>query len=134
MLLKLPIIFIATYLIVSLLQFVASLDGIMYFFGLHWIFSIFAALLLLFIPAIGPLAGVYGAVQVWGWPVWAALLLFFWPYIMYGIMLSLGVTTSFFVWKNAFKPFNHKKNKYIEPEYTVKESPQEIKPFYIEKK
>ncbi len=136
MLLRLPLIFAISYLIVTLLQFVAALDGIMHFFGLHWIFAIFAAFLLALIPAVGPLAGVYGAVQVWGWPAWAAILLFFWPYVLYAVMLSLGITTSFIFWKKTFAPFRHTAPKDIEPEYTVKND-EEDRPdvtIYIERK
>ncbi|MGN0905209.1 MAG: hypothetical protein ACI4PW_08645 [Alphaproteobacteria bacterium] len=122
MLLKLPLIFIVSFIVVSLLQLVASIDGIMYFFGIHWFLAIIAAAALLFIPGVGPLAGVYGAVKVWGWPIWGALVLFFWPYILYGLMLSLGMTTSFFMWKRMFAPFerNHPATD-IEPDYEVRE-------------
>ena len=133
--LKLPVIFAISYLLHTLVQLVAALDGIMYFFGLHWIFAFFAAFLLALIPAIGPLAGVYGAVQAWGWPAWAAVLLFFWPYILYAVMLSLGITSSFFFWKKAFKPFKEKNENVIEPEFTVKEDSDEKNDiFYIERK
>ena len=133
--LKLPVIFAVSYLLLTLVQLVAALDGIMYFFGLHWIFAFFAAFLLAVIPAIGPLAGVYGAVQAWGWPVWAAVLLFFWPYILYAVMLSLGITSSFFFWKKVTKPFKENEENIIEPEFTVKEkSGKNDNIFYIERK
>ena len=114
------LLFIISYLLVSLLQIVASVDGILHFFGLHWIFALFAALLLLFIPAIGPLAGVYGAVEVWGWPIWASLILFFWPYILYGILLLFGVSFSF----RGFRIMNKKEKKepdVIDAVYTIKD-------------
>lgn len=122
----LPLIFIVTYLLISMLQLIASIDGIMYFFGLHWIFAGFAGLLLVFIPGIGPLAGVYGAVAVWGWPPLAAILLFFWPYIFYAIITALGIAGSFFVWKRLFRPFyTASKKDYIDADFTVKEPDDE---------
>lgn len=136
MLFKLPFIFAISYLLITLLQFVAALDGVMHFFGLHWIFAIFAAFLLALVPAVGPLAGVYGAVQVWGWSSWAAVLLFFWPYVLYAVMLSLGITTSFVFWKKTFTPFRRNASHDIEPEYTVKDA-DENRPdtmIYIERK
>lgn len=94
-----PFYLICAYFLIVLIQFVASMDGIMHFFGLHWIFTVFVALLLAIIPAIGPLAGVYGAVVVWHWPVWTALLLFFWPYLIYGYFFFKGIPVSVFLKK-----------------------------------
>ena len=113
---KTTLFFIFSYLIVSVLQFVASIDGIMHFFGLHWIFAFFAAFLLLAIPAIGPLAGVYGAVAAWGWPVWASLLLFFWPYVLYALLFLCGVRISLSFWKKR----KNAPPQEIEASYVVK--------------
>ena len=101
------------------MQIVASIDGILYFFGMHWIFALFAALILVFIPAIGPLAGVYGAVMVWEWPIWGALTLFFWPYILYGILLLFGFSASFWTFGNLKKELK-KQPQVIDAEYTIK--------------
>ena len=127
MLLKLPVLFIIAYIAISLLQLIASIDGIMHFFGLHWIFAGFAGLLLVFIPAIGPLAGVYGAVAVWKWPTVLAVLLFFWPYLIYLFLFLFGTTTSFLLWKKAFWPFYasspfKSRTQDIEPEFSVKKT------------
>lgn len=105
MILKLPVLFIAAYILISLLQLIASIDGIMHFFGLHWIFAGFAALLLVFIPAVGPLAGVYGAVAVWNWPPILAVLLFFWPYLVYLLLFLFGTSASFFFLEKSFLAF-----------------------------
>lgn len=112
-----PLFFLLSVVVVGLMQIVASIDGILHFFDLHWIFAVFAALLLLFIPAIGPLAGVYGAVAAWGWSVWAALLLFFWPYILYGILALLGLTSALWNFGSLKKI---RKTKVIDAEYVVK--------------
>ncbi len=127
MILKLPVLFIAAYILISLLQLIASTDGIMHFFGLHWIFAGFAALLLVFIPAVGPLAGVYGAVAVWNWPPILAVLLFFWPYLVYLLLFLFGTSASFVFWKKAFWPFYTSRPfkarpQDIEPEFMVKET------------
>lgn len=111
-----PLFFLLSVIIVGALQIIASIDGILHFFDLHWIFAVFAAMLLLFIPAIGPLAGVYGAVAAWGWSIWAALLLFFWPYILYGILALLGLTSA--LW--SFKTIKLSRPKVIDAEYIVK--------------
>lgn len=143
MIFKLPVLFILVYILISLLQLIASIDGIMHFFGLHWIFAGFAALLLVFIPAIGPLAGVYGAVAVWNWPPILAILLFFWPYLFYLFLFLFGTTASLMFWKKAFwpfytgRPFKSQRPRDIEPEFSVKEesrNPQELTTALIEDK
>ena len=53
------LLFLFSYVVVGIMQIVASIDGILYFFGLHWIFALLAAIVLVFIPVIGPIAGVY---------------------------------------------------------------------------
>lgn len=143
MLLKLPVLFIISYIVISLLQLIASIDGIMHFFGLHWIFAGFAGLLLVFIPAIGPLAGVYGAVAVWNWPPVLAVLLFFWPYLVYALLFLFGTTASFVLWKKAFWPFYasrpfKSRTQDIEPDFNIKETndtdPQESMPLIEDKR
>ncbi len=111
--------FIISYLFISLIQIIASIDGILYFFGLHWVFALFAALILVFIPGIGPLAGVYGAVEVWGWSILASVFLFFWPYILYGILVLLGISFSFLNFQ-SMKKYYKKRPEVIEASYTVK--------------
>ena len=111
-----PLLFILSVLIVGVMQIVASIDGILHFFDLHWIFAVFAALLLFCVPAIGPLAGVYGAVTVWGWSVWSALLLFFWPYILYGILALFGLTSAL----RLSKIVRIRRPQVIDAEYVVK--------------
>ena len=111
-----PLFFLLSVVIVGIMQVIASIDGILHFFDLHWIFAVFAGLLLLCIPAIGPLAGVYGAVTVWGWSVWGALFLFFWPYFLYGILALFGMTSALWTFRNirASRP------PVIDAEYIVK--------------
>ena len=125
--LKLPLLFILFYILITVTQFIASLDGIMHILGLHWIFAGLAAALLIFIPAIGPAAGFYGAVVVWKWPVLPVLFLFFWPYFFYAALILFGSTKLLMYWKNTIWPFySGKRFRFrhddIEPEFTVKES------------
>ena len=125
MIVKLPFIFAVFYIIITSLQFIASIDGIMHIFNLHWIFAGFAAALLIFVPALGPMAGFYGAVVVWKWPLLPVLFLFFWPYFVYFGLFLFGTTKAFMFWKKYFWPFysvNRFKFKHdIEPDFTVKE-------------
>lgn len=124
MFLKSSLFFIIFYILIKLLQFFAGVEGIIHLLGLHWIFSGFAALILLFIPVIGPFVGVYGAVQGWGWsPIWA-ILLFFGYYFIYFFLFLSGAKVSFDIWKKIFSPsdtFRHGQQD-IEPDFTVKQT------------
>jgi len=46
-----------------------------------------------YIPLVGALAGGYAAIHAWGWPLWSAVVLFGFPFIVLGIMM-LGVGAS----------------------------------------
>ena len=126
MLFKLPFILLVFYCVITVLQFVAGIDGIMHLFGLHWIFSGLAAALLAWMPAIGPAVGLYGAVVVWKWPILLALFLFFWPYFIYAGLLLFGTAQAFSFWNKAIWPFHSvhpfKRREDIEPDFTVKEN------------
>ena len=114
------------FIVITILQFIAGLDGIMNIFGLHWIFAGLAAAVLVLVPAIGPMVGLYGAVVVWKWNIWLSLFLFFWPYFIYFGLMIFGTTKALMSWKKAVWPF-YSSNPFrsrqdIEPEFTVKES------------
>ena len=124
---KWPILLIVFYIIITVTQYIASIDGIMHILGLHWIFAGLASALLFFIPTIGPIAGFYGAVVVWKWPILPVLFLFFWPYFIYAALALFGATKFLMFWKNMIWPaytvkrFRFRKGD-IEPEFSVKES------------
>jgi len=115
------LLFLFSYVVVGIMQILASIDGILYFFGLHWIFALLAAVVLVFIPVIGPIAGVYGAVAAWGWSIWSALLLFFWPYVLYLLLVALGFSASFWTAKELRK-YIGKGPTIIDAEYVVKKN------------
>jgi hypothetical protein len=46
--------------------------------GWNWFGSALFAAVLSYLPLIGSIAGVYGAMYAWNWPWWGACLLFFW--------------------------------------------------------
>lgn len=56
---------------------IAIADGIGFKLGVGSFISFLIACFLTYIPLLGSLAGVYGAVNVWDWSVWQALRLFF---------------------------------------------------------
>lgn len=66
------------YFLVGIVQLFAIIEGIKYASGLGSFFSAFMALIITYIPVVGSIAGVYGAVNVWDWSIWQAGALFFW--------------------------------------------------------
>jgi hypothetical protein len=72
------------YLGMGVVQFFATMDGVEYAAGIGGFFNVVISFVLAYIPFIGSITGVYGAVAVWDWNLFAALALFFW-------MLPVGV-------------------------------------------
>lgn len=66
------------YLLLGLFQLAATWEGLKYI-GLHWIVAAPMALFIAYIPLLGTVAGVLGAVYGWGWHWVEALALFFGP-------------------------------------------------------
>ncbi|QRM39473.1 hypothetical protein F3X89_17415 [Rhizobium rhizogenes] len=81
------IFFVIAYFIVGIVQWVAIVDGIGYSLNLGKFVSFIIAAFITYIPLVGSVAGVYGAVHVWDWSYAQALTLFFW-YIPVAILLS----------------------------------------------
>ena len=72
----------------------------------------------------------------WGWPSVLAVLLFFWPYLIYLLLFLFGTTASFVLWKKTFWPFYvarpfKRRPQDIEPEYSVKETDDQNDPAQI---
>ena len=136
---KLASFFPVFFTVITALQFLAGVDGLMHIFNLHWIFAGFAAAVLVMIPAIGPMVGLYGAAVVWKWNIWLSLFLFFWPYFIIAGLMLFGATKALMFWKKVIWPFYssnpfRSRQQDIEPEFTVKESAPEKKSetLYIE--
>lgn len=72
------IFFGIAYFVVGFVQLFAVADGIGFALGIGSFFSFIIAGILTYIPLVGSVAGLYGAVNVWDWSIWQALLLFFW--------------------------------------------------------
>jgi hypothetical protein len=85
------VFFQIAYFLVGLFQLFATIDGIKLFTGLGTFASVVIALFLNFIPLIGSILGIYGAMNVWDWGFWQSALLFFW-YIPVAIVFILAST------------------------------------------
>ncbi|WP_392553167.1 hypothetical protein RHO14_04690 [Orbus wheelerorum] len=88
----------------STAMFIAAWLGIDYAFHLNIIItSILALILLLGFPVVLAFVAAYGAVNVWGIPIWAALLLIAWPLVLSIIMNGIYSIFSFRILKKLKK-------------------------------
>lgn len=75
----------------GLLQIAATISGLEAWLGLPWIVAVVAAVFFAWMPLIGTVVGMFGAVTVWGWSWLAAIGLFFGPLIvMAAITVLMG--------------------------------------------
>jgi len=81
------------YLIIGFVQMFAIMDGLSYALGIGKVLSFFIAIFLTYIPLVGSCFGVYGAVEVWDWHLYQAILLFFWYAIIatFAFILTISI-------------------------------------------
>lgn len=78
------------YLGIGTVQFFAIMDGLQLWFGLSTGASVFISIFLAYIPLLGAVMGMYGAVTAWGWSWVQATGLFFGFFILFfGIIILL---------------------------------------------
>lgn len=66
------------YLMICLIQVLATIDGIKLALGMEGLLAAFLAFFLGGLPVVGALTGLYGAVYAWGWSFLQASVLFLW--------------------------------------------------------
>jgi hypothetical protein len=81
------------YAVVGLVQLFAIVDGIEYAAGIGGFFGFIIAALVTYIPLLGSVLGVYGAINVWDWSIIQAGLLFFWYVPVFIVFLLASVLT-----------------------------------------
>jgi hypothetical protein len=86
------ILFVA-FLGLGLLQFAAIQAGLTDWLGLHWLIAIILAFPLAYMPVIGSILGVLGAVYGFGWSWIGSIALFFGAGII-GIAFASGSALS----------------------------------------
>lgn len=80
------------YLGLGLFQIAATIAGIQYWLGFHWLIAAVIAFFTASWPVVGTILGMVGAHYAWGWSWFAAFLLFFGSLILiFGIALATGV-------------------------------------------
>ena len=87
------VIFGIGYLVIGFVQFFAILDALEIY--LDWgVLNFVIAVPVTYIPILGSVLGVWGAMEAWGWTLIQALALFFW-YIPAGtVVYIIGIFAS----------------------------------------
>lgn len=70
------------YIVLGLFQLAAVMAGLEDWLGLHWIIAVPLALFIAYIPLIGTVIGMLGAVTAWHWSWLQAGGLFFGPLVI----------------------------------------------------
>lgn len=84
------------YFGIGLLQLAAIQSGIIDWWGWHWLIAIIVALPIAYIPVVGTVVGIMGAIKSWGWSPILSILLFGWPYVLFAIILVGGGVSEIF--------------------------------------
>jgi hypothetical protein len=89
-------LFYGVYLLMGLVQLAAILGGIEAWWGWPWWIAIFIAVPVAYIPILGTVVGIMGAIKSFGWSPIFSILLFCWPYVLYIIRLAGGGLSAIF--------------------------------------
>lgn len=84
------VFFFIAYMVIGFAQLFAIMDGVEYATGIGGFFVFFIAIFTTYIPLLGSVAGVYGAVNVWDWSIWQAGALFFWYIPVFFIFIAIS--------------------------------------------
>ena len=82
------VFFVIGYIVIGFVQLFAIASGIEYATEWGRFISFILAALTTYIPLLGSILGIYGAINVWDWSIVQAVLLFFW-YIPVWIALAV---------------------------------------------
>ena len=94
-----PLVYIA-YVILGLFQLAAIMAGLEAWVGLHWIIAAFLAFFLAYMPVVGTIVGMFGAVTAWHWSWLQAWGLFFGPLVVILVLaIKSGVLQK--LWKKS---------------------------------
>lgn len=82
-------VLIIGYLLLGLFQLAAVMAGLVDWVGLHWLFAALVAMFIAYIPVLGTVLGIAGAVTAWDWHWLMATALFAGPFLVM-VLLVLG--------------------------------------------
>lgn len=78
------------YFAVGIVQFLAIWDGLEVWIGIPSFLAFIAAIFLGWCPLVGPIVGMFAAVEIWGWSWPAAIALFFGTFIAVFVFAMIG--------------------------------------------
>lgn len=78
------------YFGVGLVQLAATMAGLEQWLGLHWLIAVPLAMILAYVPLVGTIVGMFGAVHAWGWEWWQAGALFFGALALTVVLFALA--------------------------------------------
>ena len=85
------------YFVIGIVQLIVVWDGAEHFMSatsfFGKMFALFFALFVTYIPLVGSLFGVYGAINVWNWSLEKSLVLFFWYVPVFIIIFGYSFLT-----------------------------------------
>ena len=87
-----PLVF-AGYIGLALFQATAIMAGLEEWIGLHWIIAVPVAYFVAYIPIVGTLVGILGAITAWNLSLLSASALFLGPF---AVLVMLGIETGVF--------------------------------------
>ena len=86
------VLLVIGYIVLGLFQFAAVVAGLEEWVGLHWIIAVPLSIFIAYIPLIGTVVGMFGAVTAWHWSWVQAGSLFFGPFI---VVAALSIASGF---------------------------------------
>ena len=78
------------YFVIGIVQLFAIVDGINHALGWGSFISFILGFMVTYIPVLGSVLGVYGAVSAWHWELLQAAALFFWYIPVVAVVALLG--------------------------------------------
>jgi hypothetical protein len=95
-------LFYGIYLLMGLIQLASILGGIENWWGWPWWIAIFVATPLAYIPILGTILGIMGAIKSWGWMPLNAVLFYLWPlaaFLLYWVGGMIYFAFGGLIWK-----------------------------------
>jgi hypothetical protein len=83
------VFFQIAFVVMGFVQLFAAWDGFMYMLGVGSFVGGILAFFTAYIPVIGSVVGMYGAMNVWGWSFLQSFILFFWYLVLIGGVLAV---------------------------------------------
>jgi hypothetical protein len=77
-------------MLIGLVQWLATIKGLQTWLKFPWLIAALLSLIVAWIPIVGTIAGIKGAMAAWGWNVWPSIGVFCGPFIIYLIAIAVG--------------------------------------------